>query len=85
MAKGKRARAKYPALRPELNLKSRYELIDYDYLDELSEEDKRWLNKFTEEYVNASLNSKELDKNLHNTEDLKKTATEGTMPETGTY
>lgn len=72
MAKGKRAKAKYPALRPELNLKSRYELIDYDYLDELSEEDKRWLNKFTEEYVNASLNSKELDKNLHNTEDLKK-------------
>lgn len=30
------------------------------------------MNKFTEEYVNASLNTEDLDKNLHNTEELKK-------------
>lgn len=32
----------------------RQELIDYDYLDQLSKEEKAWLNKFTDEYVNAS-------------------------------
>ena len=72
MVKNKRSRTKYPALKPELNLKTRYELIDYDYVDKLSEEEKAWLNKFTEEYVNASLNTEDLDKNLHNTEELKK-------------
>lgn len=72
MPKGKRAKAKYPALKPELNLKSRYELIDYDYVNKLSEKDKQWLNKFTEEYTNASLDSKDLNKNLHNSEELKK-------------
>jgi hypothetical protein len=72
MAKSKRARTKYPALKPELNLKSRYELIDYDYVDRLSEIDKAWLNQFTEEYVNASLDSKNLKNNIHNTDALKK-------------
>ena len=72
MAKGKRARTKYPALKPELNLKSRYELIDYDYVDKLSEGDKAWLNKFTEEYVNASLDSENLENNFHCTDELKK-------------
>lgn len=72
MAKGKRARTKYPALKPELNLKTRYELIDYDYINKLSEEDKKWLNKFTEEYVNASLNAENLTENFHNTKELKK-------------
>lgn len=72
MAKNKREKTKYPALKPELNLKSRYELIDYDYIDKLKEEDKAWLNKFTEEYVNASLDSKNLKNNFHNTDQLKK-------------
>jgi hypothetical protein len=71
MEKGKRARTKHPALRPELNLKTRYELIDYDYVWKLSEEEKEWLNKFTEEYVNAHLDRKELTNNLHNTKELK--------------
>lgn len=72
MAKGKRSKTKYPGLRPELNLKTRYELIDYDYVHKLSEEEKKWLNKFTEEYVNASLDSVNLKNNLHNTDELKK-------------
>ena len=71
MKKGKRARTKNPALRPELNLRTRYELIDYDYVTKLSEEDKDWLNKFTEEYVNANLNREDLSKNFHNTKELK--------------
>ena len=72
MGKGKRAKTKYPALKPELNLKSRYELIDYDYIDKLSENNKAWLNKFTEEYVNASLDSQNIEKNFHCTDELKK-------------
>lgn len=41
-------------------------------MDELSEKEKQWLNKFTEEYVNANLDSKNLRKNLHKTKKLKK-------------
>lgn len=54
-----------------MNLKRRQELIDYDYVDKLSETEKDWLNKFTEEYVNASLNRENLKKNIHNTKKLK--------------
>lgn len=72
MKKNKRQRTKYPALKPELNLRTRYELIDYDYINALSEKDKKWLNDFTEEYVNASLDSKNLENNFHNTNELKK-------------
>jgi hypothetical protein len=47
-------------------------LIDYDYIDKLSDADKRWLNQFTEEYVNANLNRTDLSKNFHNSIELKK-------------
>ena len=67
-----RSKTKYPALNPGLNLKTRTDLIDYDYVDKLSKREREWLNKFTEEYVNASVDSKNLKKNLHNTEELKK-------------
>lgn len=71
--KTKRAKVKYSALDPTVNLKTRYELIsDYDYLDQLNEEEKAWLNKFTKEYVNADLDSKRRSKNLHKTDKLKK-------------
>lgn len=68
----KRSSVKYPALNPSLNLKTRTELIDYDYVDKLSDKDKEWLNKFTEEYINASLDTENLKNNLHNNEKLKK-------------
>lgn len=55
---GKRRKEKYPALKPQLNLKTRYELIDYDYVDQLTDKEKDWLNKFTEEYTNANFNHK---------------------------
>lgn len=64
--RNKRSQEKYPALKPELNLRSRYDLIDYDYVDKLSEAEKAWLNKFTEEYVNANFDRKNIKNNLHN-------------------
>ena len=63
--RNRREREKYPALDVTLNLKSRTEAIDYDYLHKLSEREKKWLNKFTEEYTNASFNTKQPRKNLH--------------------
>lgn len=61
-AKNRRAAEKYPALRRELNLKTRYDLIDYDYLDKLSPEELDWLNRFTSEWANADFRHK---KKLH--------------------
>lgn len=45
--------------------------MDYDYLNKLSEPEKEWLNKFTEEYVHASLNTKNPKKNLHKNKKLR--------------
>lgn len=62
--KSKRDNEKYPALKPHLNLKTRYELYDMDYIDQLSEKDKDYLNRFMEEWANANFNheGKKLDK-----------------------
>ncbi len=67
----RRARTKYPALKRHLNLKTRYDLVDYDYVESLTEEEKEWLNRFTEEYVHA--NFKHEGKQLHKTKKMKKT------------
>lgn len=69
--RNKRSITKYPALDPTLNLRTRTELIDFDYIDKLSDKEKQWLNKFTEEYVVASF-KKERHKNLHKNKKLKK-------------
>lgn len=67
----RRSKVKYAALDPAFNLKTRTDLIDYDYINKLSEREKKWLNKFTQEYVNAGkLNKK--DRPLHKTKELKK-------------
>lgn len=52
----RRSKRKYPALEKGYNLKTRSNLIDYDYLDQLSEKDKKWLNAFTSEFINADMN-----------------------------
>lgn len=54
--KTRRSEAKYPALNPHLNLKTRFEQLDYDYVDTLSEKDKQWLNDFSSEYIHAEFN-----------------------------
>lgn len=54
----RRSKEKYPALIPYLNLRTRFEEIDYDYVDQLTDAEKEWLNQFTEEYTNASFKHK---------------------------
>lgn len=49
----KRGKQRTPALEKGKNLKGRAELIDYDYVDKLSKEEKIWLNAFTEGWINA--------------------------------
>lgn len=68
--RSRRSKTPYPALKPELNLRSRFEQIDYDYVDKLSDKEKEWLNTFTEEYTNANFNHGK--KILHKTKALKK-------------
>jgi hypothetical protein len=70
--KTKRGMTKYPNLNPELQLKTRFELYDQDYIDKLSEKEKAWLDKFMGEWANAALDVNNLNRNLHNTKELKK-------------
>lgn len=56
--KTRRSKAKYPALEPRYNLKIRHDELECDYLNELSEEEKDWLNRFNEEYVNTNFKHK---------------------------
>jgi len=65
-----RARTKNPGLKPHLNLRSRQDLLEIDYLDKLNDKEKDWLNRFNEEYVGA--NFKHEGKILHKTKKLKK-------------
>lgn len=66
----RRNQTKYPALKPELNLKTRKEEISdlHSYMHKLNEKEKAWLNKFAEEYINASFGPKP----LHKTKALRK-------------
>ena len=76
--KTKRSKVENPALNKQYNSKIRNEYLDYDYIDKLSEEEKKWLNDFTEEYLNASVGSqKEAFKNrFHNTPEMVKDCTD---------
>jgi len=53
--KTKRSREKYPSLKRNLNSKVRQEMLDYDYVDQLSYEEKQYLEDFNSEYYNASV------------------------------
>lgn len=52
--KRRRDRAKYPALEKRFMPRVRQEYLDFDYLDKLNLEEKAWMNKFVDEYLNAS-------------------------------
>lgn len=53
-----RDKEKYPALNPKRAVGNRRELLEIDYLDQLSEKDKDWLNRFNEEFVIANYQHK---------------------------
>lgn len=59
--KVRRDRIKNAALKKPYTPRVRQEYLDYDYLDQLNEEELAWLNKFTEEYLNASFNRDDSD------------------------
>ena len=52
--KSKRTQSKWPALNPQVNLKIRREELEIDYLDKLSNSEKDWLNRFSEEDINTN-------------------------------
>jgi|CXWL01.1.fsa_nt_gi hypothetical protein len=74
--KKRRDQVEYPALNPSYAPKNRKEVQDIDYFDKLNDEEKKWMNKFLEEYVGADLDFKNLKNNLHNTKKLKKDCTD---------
>jgi hypothetical protein len=59
----KRSKTKYPGLNKKLHLMIRQELLDQDYIDKLSDAEKKWLSDFNEEYVAADFRHK--GKKLH--------------------
>lgn len=61
----RRIKEKYPALNPAFNLRSRQEEVEdmASYKDQLTDKEKDWLNRFSEEYVSANLSHK--GKKLH--------------------
>lgn len=67
----KRKKTKNPELQPKMHLKIRQELVDYDYVNKLSEEEKAWLNRFTKEWVSASF-EKSTTGNRHSVKNLNK-------------
>lgn len=68
-----RAKKKNPSLTKTYNTKVRNEHIDYDYLEGLSEEELKFLSKFTDEYYGAVVDVENLENNLvATTPELKK-------------
>jgi hypothetical protein len=67
----RRSKAKYPALEPKYTLKSRLELLDFDYLGKLNDEELAWLNKFAAEEIHASF-SEDNKENLNKTKKSKR-------------
>lgn len=59
--KTRRSEVKYPALDPKYMPKVRQEYADIDYVDQLTEDEKAWLNKFIDEELNASFKNDERD------------------------
>lgn len=68
--KTKRSKTRFPGLVREVNPKTRWEHIDHDYLDKLSDKEKEWLSNFNEEYLSGNFNHK--GKKLHRTKKEKR-------------
>lgn len=65
-------RNKLDGINRNKNLKSRWDLIDHDYLDKLSPSELEWLSKFNEETVSGTF-VKTKNGNFSKTKNLIKT------------
>jgi hypothetical protein len=63
--------SKYPALCKYTLRKNVRDYVDFDYLDKLSEAEKRWLHQFVEEYYCGKV-KKNNKKTIHNTDKMRK-------------
>lgn len=61
----KRSELKFPSLNPRYNNRIRQEYQDYDYVDQLSNEEKQFLEDFNKEYYQASV-GKQKDEGINN-------------------
>ena len=68
--RSRRSNQPHPELDPRYSLKTRADLIDYDYLHKLDKAELEWLNGFTGEYVSGNLDREKPKKNLHKTKKL---------------
>ena len=55
MPKKKRSKLKYPSLTPSVNSRIRQEYMDYDYIDQLDDETKQYLEDFNREFYQANV------------------------------
>lgn len=69
--KKKRDLDKYPALNPRLNARTRFEVLDMDYLKKLDDAELNFMNQFMAEYVSGSF--KKDEKGQYSSENLHKT------------
>ena len=62
---------KYPALNPRLNAKTRFEVLDMDYLKKLNKSELEFMNQFMAEYVSGAFkkdqNGEYSSDNMHKT------------------
>lgn len=70
MKKTKRSKTLYPGLDKSVNLRIRHELLDQDYLDKLSGDEKKWLSNFMREWASADFTHK--GKKLHRSKKSRK-------------
>jgi len=63
--KTSRKQQKHPSLTPKYNSRVRQEYLDYDYLDQLSDDEKQFLEDFNKEYYEARV-GKQSDEGKNN-------------------
>lgn len=57
--KNKKSRIKHVGLIKKYYPRTKRDLVDFDYIEKLSEAEKQWLSSFMEEYAKAHLNHPE--------------------------